>query len=138
MLCVEQLKTRLHANPVPIQLPIGAEDNFKGIVDLIKMRSFIHKDDLGKEIVEGDVPEDMMEMAKKYREAMIEAAADQDEELMMKYLDGEELTEEEIKRGLRKGTIDNKLVPVTCGSSYKNKGVQELLNAIVDYNAITT
>ncbi len=133
MLCVEQLKTRLHANPVPIQLPIGAEDNFKGIVDLIKMRSFIHKDDLGKEIVEGDVPEDMMEMAKKYREAMIEAAADQDEELMMKYLDGEELTEEEIKRGLRKGTIDNKLVPVTCGSSYKNKGVQELLNAIVDY-----
>ena len=77
MLCVEQLKTRLHANPVPIQLPIGAEDNFKGIVDLIKMRSFIHKDDLGKEIVEGDVPEDMMEMAKKYREAMIEAAADQ-------------------------------------------------------------
>ena len=133
MLCVEQLKTRLHANPVPIQLPIGAEDNFKGIVDLIKMRAFIHKDDLGKEIVEGDVPEDMMEMAKKYREAMIEAAADQDEELMMKYLDGEELTEEEIKRGLRKGTIDNKLVPVTCGSSYKNKGVQELLNAIVDY-----
>ena len=133
MLCVEQLKTRLHANPVPIQLPIGAEDNFKGIVDLIKMRSFIHKDDLGKEIVEGDVPEDMMEMAKKYREAMIEAAADQDEELMMKYLDGEELTVEEIKRGLRKGTIDNKLVPVTCGSSYKNKGVQELLNAIVDY-----
>ena len=133
MLCVEQLKTRLHANPVPIQLPIGAEDNFKGIVDLIKMRSFIHKDDLGKEIVEGDVPEDMKEMAEKYREAMIEAAADQDEELMMKYLDGEELTEEEIKKGLRKGTIDNKLVPVTCGSSYKNKGVQELLNAIVDY-----
>lgn len=133
MLCVEQLKTRLHANPVPIQLPIGAEDNFKGIVDLIKMRSFIHKDDLGKEIVEGDIPEDMMEMAKKYREAMVEAAADQDEELMMKYLDGGELTEEEIKKGLRKGTINNKLVPVTCGSSYKNKGVQELLNAIIDY-----
>ena len=133
MLCVDQLKNRLHANAVPVQLPIGAEDQFKGIVDLIKMRAFIHKDDLGKEIEECDIPADMEEMAKKYRDAMIEAAADQDEELMMKYLEGEELTEEEIKKGLRMGTIANTIVPVTCGSSYKNKGVQELLNAIIDY-----
>ena len=133
MLCVEQLKNRLHANAVPIQLPIGAEDNFKGIVDLIKMRAFIHKDDLGKEIEETDIPEDMKDLAKEYRDKMIEAVAEQDEELMMKYLEGEELTDEEIKKGLRMGTIANTIVPVTCGSSYKNKGVQELLNAIVDY-----
>ena len=133
MLCVDQLKNRLKANAVPIQLPIGAEDQFKGIVDLIKMRAFIHKDDLGKEIEETDIPEDLVEQAKEYREKMIEAVAEQDEELMMKYLEGEELTEEEIKKGLRTGTIANKIVPVTCGSSYKNKGVQELLNAIVDY-----
>ena len=133
MLCVDQLKTRLKANAVPIQLPIGAEDQFKGIIDLIKMRAFIHKDDLGKDIEESDIPEEMVDMAKEYREKMVEAAADQDEELMMKYLDEGDLTEEEIKRGLRKGTIANTVVPVTCGSSYKNKGVQELLNAIVDY-----
>ena len=132
-LCIEQLKNRLKANAVAIQLPIGAEDNFKGIVDLIKMKAFIHKDDLGKEIEECEIPADMLENAKAHREAMIEAAADQDEELMMKYLEGEELTEEEIKKGLRKGTIANTIVPVCCGSSYKNKGVQELLNAIVDY-----
>ena len=131
--CVDQMKERLGCRPVPIQLPIGSEDNFQGIVDLIKMKAFIHKDDLGKEIEETDIPEDMKEEAKKHRDIMIEAVADQDEELMMKYLEGEELTEEEIKRGLRKGTIDNTIVPVCCGSSYKNKGVQELLNAIVDY-----
>ena len=131
--CVDQMKERLGCHPVPIQLPIGAEDNFQGIVDLIKMRAFIHKDDLGKEIEETDVPEDMKADAEKYRAEMVEAAAEQDDELMMKYLEGEELTEEEIKKGLRKGTIANTLVPVTCGSSYKNKGVQELLNAIVDY-----
>ena len=133
MLCVDQLKNRLRANPVPVQLPIGAEDNFKGIVDLIKMRAFIHKDDLGKEIEETDIPEDMLEEAKQWRTSMIEAACEQDEELMMKYLDGEEPSEEEIKKAIRKGTIANQIVPVTCGSSYKNKGVQELLNAIVDY-----
>ena len=131
--CVEQMKERLNANAVPVQLPIGAEDNFKGIVDLIKMRAFVHKDDLGKEIEECDIPADMTEEANKYRSKMIEAAAEQDDELMMKYLEGEELTEEEIKKGLRKGTINNNIVPVCCGSSYKNKGVQELLNAIVDY-----
>ena len=133
MLCVDQLKNRLKANAVPIQLPIGAEDGFKGIVDLIKMRAFIHKDDLGKEIEETDIPEDMKEEAETWRANMIEAVADQDEELMMKYLEGETLTDEEIKKGLRAGTIANTIVPVTCGSSYKNKGVQELLNAIVDY-----
>ena len=133
MLCVEQLKNRLKANPVPIQLPIGAEDNFQGIVDLIKMKAFIHKDDLGKEIEETEIPEELKADAEKFRSQMIEAAVDQDEELMMKYLEGEELTEEEIKKGLRAGTIANKLVPVTCGSSYKNKGVQELLNAIIDF-----
>ena len=133
MLCVEQLKNRLHANAVPIQLPIGKEDYFQGIVDLIKMRAFIHKDDLGKEIEETDIPEDMKADAEIWRQNMIEAAAEQDEEIMMKYLEGEELSEAEIKKGLRAGTIANTIVPVTCGSSYKNKGVQELLNAIVDY-----
>ena len=131
--CINQIKERLGAHPVPIQLPIGAEDNFKGIVDLIKMRAFIHKDDLGKDIEECDIPEDMKADAEKYRQEMIEAAAEQDDELMMKYLDGEELSEAEIKSGLRKGTISNALILMTCGSSYKNKGVQELLNAIVDY-----
>ena len=133
MLCVDQLKNRLKANAVPIQLPIGAEDQFKGIVDLIKMKAFIHKDDLGKEVEETEIPEDMRADAEKFRSEMIEAVAEQDEELMMKYLDGEELTDEEIKKGLRAGTIANAIVPVTCGSSYKNKGVQELLDAIVDY-----
>lgn len=130
---VEQMKKRLNANAVPIQLPIGAEDVFQGIVDLIKMRAFIHKDDLGKEIEECEVPEDLKAKAEELRASMIEAAAEQDDELMMKYLDGEELSEEEIKKGLRIGTLANKIVPVVCGSSYKNKGVQELLNAVVDF-----
>ncbi|MBQ2938288.1 MAG: elongation factor G [Clostridia bacterium] len=133
MLCVDQLKNRLKANAVPIQLPIGAEDQFKGIVDLIKMKAFIHKDDLGRDVEETEIPEDMKAQADEYRNIMVEAVAEQDEELMMKYLEGEELTEEEIKKGLRAGTIANKIVPVTCGSSYKNKGVQELLDAVVDY-----
>ena len=133
MLCVEQLKNRLKANAVPIQLPIGAEDQFKGIVDLIKMRAFVHKDDLGKVIEEGEIPEELKAQAEEYRAKLVEAAAEQDDELMMKYLDCEELSEEEIKKGLRIGTIANKIVPVCCGSSYKNKGVQELLNAVVDF-----
>ncbi len=133
MLCVDQLKNRLKANAVPIQLPVGAEDNFQGIVDLLKMKAFIHKDDLGKVVEETEIPADMVDLATEYREKLIEAVAEQDEELMMKYLEGEELTIDEIKLGLRKGTIANKIVPVTCGSSYKNKGVQELLNAVIDY-----
>ncbi len=133
MLCVDQLRNRLKANAIPIELPVGAEENFKGIVDLIKMRAFIHKDDLGKEIEECDVPDDLKAQAEEYRAKLVEAVAEQDDELMMKYLEGEELSEEEIKKGIRIGTIANKIVPVCCGSSYKNKGVQELLNAIVDY-----
>ena len=130
---VEQMRRRLNANAVPIQLPIGAEDHFDGIVDLIKMRAFMFKDDLGKVIEECDVPEDLKEKAEELRAAVIEAAAEQDDELMMKYLEGEELSEAEIKKGLRIGTIANKIVPVVCGSSYKNKGVQEVLNAVVDF-----
>ena len=133
MLCVHQLKDRLNANAVPIQLPIGAEDNFQGIVDLIKMRAFIHKDDLGKEIEETDVPEELKAQAEEFRDKMIEAAAEQDDELMMKYLEEGTLSEDEIKKGIRIGTTNNKIVPVVCGSSYKNKGVQELLNAVVDF-----
>ena len=133
MLCVDQLKNRLKANAVPIQLPIGSEENFKGVVDLIKMKAFIHKDDLGREIEETDVPADMKAQAEEYRASLIEAAAEQDDELMMKYLDGGELSEEEIKKGIRLGTIGNKMIPVCCGSSYKNKGVQELLNAVVEF-----
>ena len=133
MLCVDQLRNRLKANAVPIQLPIGAEDHFQGIVDLIKMKAFIHKDDLGKDIEVCEIPEDLKAQAEEYRAKMIEAAAEQDDELMMKYLDEGELSEEEIKKGLRLGTISNKIVPVVCGSSYKNKGVQELLNAVVDF-----
>ena len=131
--CVQQMKDRLNANAVPVQLPIGAEDNFQGIVDLIKMKAFIHKDDLGVQIEETEIPEDMKAMAEEYRAKMVEAAAEQDDELMMKYLEGGELSEEDIKKGLRMGTIANTVVPVCCGSSYKNKGVQELLNNIVDY-----
>ena len=131
--CVEQMKERLHANAVPIELPIGAEDNFRGIVDLIKMRAFVHKDDLGKEIEECDIPEELKEKAEIYRSQMVEAAAEQDDDLMMKYLDEGELSEADIKKGLRIGTIANSIIPVCCGSSYKNKGVQELLNAVVDY-----
>ena len=132
-LCLEQAKTRLKANAVAIELPIGAEDNFKGIIDLVKMKAYIFEDDLGKVIKEEEIPEDMKEEAQKYRDIMVEAAANEDDELMMKYLDGEELSEEEIRRGLRAGTIKNDIVPFTCGSSYKNKGVQELLDAIVYY-----
>ena len=133
MLCVDQLRNRLKANAVPIQLPIGAEDHFQGIVDLIKMKAFIHKDDLGKDIEVCEIPEDLKAQAEEYRAKMVETAAEQDDELMMKYLDEGELSEEEIKKGLRLGTISNKIVPVVCGSSYKNKGVQELLNAVVDF-----
>ncbi len=133
-LCIDQMRDRLGCHPVPIQLPVGKEDEFQGIVDLIKMKAYIQSnEDQGKEITETEIPADMIEDAKKYRDEMIEAVSEQDDDLMMKYLEGEELTEDEIKLGLRKGTIANKIVPMTCGSSYKNKGVQELLDAIIDY-----
>ena len=130
---VGMMKDRLKANAVPIQLPIGAENDFIGIIDLIKMKADIYKDDLGKEIEVTDIPEDMKEMADQFRFELIEAVAETDEELLMKYLDGEELTEQEIKTAIRNTTIANKMVPVCCGSAYKNKGVQLLLDAIVDF-----
>jgi len=127
------MKDRLKCNAVPIQLPIGAEDTFRGIVDLIEMKADIYYDDLGKDMRVEEIPDDMKEKAQEYHDALIEAVAEQDEELMNKYLEGEEITVEEIKAVLRKATIDNEIVPVTCGTSYKNKGVQKLLDAIVDY-----
>ncbi len=130
---VQMMKDRLHANAVPIQLPIGKEDHFQGIIDLVTMKAEIYKDDLGKIIEETDIPEDMQELAEEYRFKLVESVAELDEELLNKYLEGEELTIEEIKRGIRLATITNKIVPVTCGSSYRNKGVQLLLDAVVDY-----
>ncbi|MDE7280940.1 MAG: elongation factor G, partial [Ruminiclostridium sp.] len=130
---VGMMKERLKTNPVPIQLPIGAEDTFRGIIDLVEMNADVYYDDLGKDMRVEEIPEDMKEKAAEYREQLLEAIAEQDEEIMEKYLGGEEITVEEIKKCLRKGTIDNKIVPVTCGTSYKNKGVQKLLDAIVDY-----
>lgn len=130
---LSMMKERLGAHPVPIQLPIGKEDNFVGIVDLIKLKAYIYEDDLGTKIREEEIPEDMKELAQEYHEKMIEAIADVDDEVMIKYLEGEEISEEEIKKAVRKGCIGVKLTPVLCGSSYKNKGVQLLLDAIVDY-----
>jgi elongation factor G len=130
---VQMMKDRLKCNAVPIQLPIGSEDTFKGIIDLVKMKAEVYYDDLGKDMREEEIPEDMVELAEKYRDELIEAVAEQDEALMEKYFGGEEITEEEIKAVIRKATIDNAMVPVTCGTSYRNKGVQKLLDAIVDY-----
>ncbi|MBP1559851.1 MAG: elongation factor G [Oscillospiraceae bacterium] len=130
---VDMMHERLKCNAVPIQLPIGAEDTFKGIIDLVEMKAYVYYDDLGKDIRVEEIPADMVDKAKEYHEKLLEAAAEQDEEIMMKYLDGEELTIEEIKKCIRKGTIANEIVPVTCGTSYKNKGVQKLLDAVVDY-----
>lgn len=130
---VSMIKDRLGANAIPIQLPIGAEENFKGIVDLVTMKATIYTDDLGTHSDISEIPEDLKEIAQEYHEKMVEAAAEADDELMMKYLEGEKLTEDEIKFGLRKGTIGNKLIPVLCGSAFKNKGVQPLLDAVVEY-----
>ena len=130
---VKMMKERLKTNAIPIQLPIGAEDTFRGIVDLVEMNADIYYDDLGKDMRVEEIPEDMKELAAQYREQLLEAVAEQDEEIMNKYLEGEEITKEEIKRCLRKATIANEIVPVICGTSYKNKGVQKLLDAVVDY-----
>ena len=130
---VDMMKDRLKANAVPIQLPIGAEATFRGIIDLMNMEADVYYDDLGKDMRVEPIPEDMVEKAKEYREAMIEAIAETDEELLDKFIGGEEITVPELKRALRAATIDNKIVPVVCGTSYKNKGVQKLLDAIVDY-----
>ena len=130
---VAMMKDRLHCNAVPIQLPVGKEDTFKGLIDLVEMKAYIYYDDLGKDIRAEEIPEDMRELAEQYHSEMIEHVAETDEDLMEKYLEGEELTIDEIKRGIRKATIANTMVPVTCGTSYRNKGVQKLLDAIVDY-----
>ena len=130
---VDMLHTRLKTNAVPIQLPIGSEDSFKGIVDLLEMKAYIYYDDLGKDIRVEEIPEDMKELAEKYHGELLEHVAEQDEEIMMKYLDGEELSIDEIKMCIRKSTIANTMVPVVCGTSYRNKGVQKLLDAIIDY-----
>ncbi len=130
---VQMVKDRLKCNAVPIQLPIGAEDDFKGIIDLIKMKAEVYYDDLGKDVREEDIPEDMKELAQKYHDELIERVAELDEELMDKYFSGEELTDAEIRTQIRKSTIANEMVPICCGTSYRNKGVQLLLDAIVDY-----
>ena len=130
---IKMMEERLNANAVAIQLPIGAEDDFKGIIDLVKMDAIIYEDDLGKVADEVAIPDDMKEKAEEYRQKLIEAVAESDDELMMKYLEGEEFTEEEIKTAIRKATIACKMTPVTCGTSYRNKGVQPMLDAIVDF-----
>ena len=130
---VSMMKDRLKCNAVPIQLPIGAEDTFRGIIDLLEMKADVYYDDLGKDMRVEDIPADMAEIAQKYHDELIEAVAEQDEELMNKYLEGEDITVEEIKTVLRKATIDNAIVPVVCGTSYRNKGVQKLLDAVIDY-----
>ncbi|WP_448601874.1 elongation factor G [Thermoleptolyngbya sp.] len=128
-----QVRDRLRANAVPAQLPIGSEDNLKGIVDLVRMRAYIYTNDLGTDIQEAEIPEEIRELAEEYRVKLVEAAAETDDALTEKYLEGEDLTEDEIRSALRKGTISGQIVPMFCGSAFKNKGVQLLLDAVVDY-----
>ena len=130
---LDMMKERLKANAVPIQLPIGSEDTFRGIIDLMTMEADIYYDDLGKDMRVEPIPADMLEKAQEYHDAMVEAIAETDDELIEKFLEGEEISIEELKAALRKATIDNKIVPVVCGTSYKNKGVQKLLDAVIDY-----
>ena len=130
---VQMMRDRLHTNAVPIQLPIGAEDSFQGIIDLVTMEATVYEDDLGKVADVVEIPEDMQDMAEDYRDKLLEACAEFDDDFMEKYLGGEEVTIDEIKAVIRKATIDCKMTPVTCGTSYKNRGVQPLLDAIVDY-----
>ncbi|MBP5977686.1 elongation factor G, partial [Brasilonema sp. CT11] len=129
----EQVRDRLRANAIPIQLPIGSETDFKGIVDLVRMRAYIYNNDQGTDIEETDIPEDLKAQVEEYRTKLIEAVAETSDDLMTKYFDGEELTEDEIRTALRKGTVTGKIVPLLCGSAFKNKGVQLLLDAVVDY-----
>ncbi len=131
--CVKMLKERLKANAVPIQLPIGAEDTFRGIIDLMNMEADIYYDEMGKDMRVEPIPADMIDMATEYRNAMVEAIVETDEELMMLYLEGEEIPVADLKKALRRATIENQIVPVICGTSYRNKGVQKLLDAVVDY-----
>ena len=130
---VDTMMDRLGANAVPVQLPIGAESEFRGIVDLVEMKAIIYKDDLGAEWEETEIPEEVRDLAEEYREKLLEAVADQDEELMMMYLDGEEINPDQIRAAIRKATLDIRMTPVFCGSAFKNKGVQPLLDGVVDY-----
>ncbi len=130
---LDMIKDRFNCNAVPIQLPIGSEDTFKGIIDLVNMKAIVYYDDLGKDVREEEIPEDMKELADKYRTDLIEHIVEQDDELMEKYFEGEEPTTEQIKKIIRKSTIANSMVPICCGTSYRNKGVQPLLDAVVDY-----
>ena len=130
---VSTLHDRLQANAHPIQLPIGSEDDFRGIIDLIKMKAEIYTNDLGTDILEEDIPAEYLDQAQEYREKLVEAVAETDEDLMMKYLEGEEITNEELKAGIRKATINVEFFPVLCGSAFKNKGVQLMLDAVIDY-----
>ena len=130
---VGMVKDRLKANAVPIQLPIGVEDTFVGIVDLVEMKAEIYHDDLGKDFTEEEIPADMMDLAQEWREKLMESVAETDEELMMKFLEGEEFTVKEIKEAIRKATLANEMIPMTCGSAYRNKGVQLMLDAVLDY-----
>ena len=130
---VDMVKDRLKANAVPVQLPIGKEETFTGIIDLIKMKAEIYKDDLGKEIEETEIPEDMKELADEWRHALLESVAETDEELMMQYLEEDTLSEKDIKKAIRKSTIAGEMIPMLCGSAYKNKGVQLMLDAVIDY-----
>ena len=129
----EQMRDRLRANAVPIQLPIGSEGDFKGIIDLVELKAYLYENDLGTEIKETAIPEDLKELVEEYRVKLVEAVAESDDVLMEKYLEGIELTNEEIKHGLRVGTISGEIVPVLCGSAFKNKGVQLMLDAVIDY-----
>ena len=130
---VQMMKDRLKANAIPMQLPIGSEDNFTGIIDLLKMKAEIYKNDQGTEIEEQEIPADMLDKAKEYREALVESVAETDEELMMKYLEGEEISVPELKKAIRKATIACEMNPVFCGTAYKNKGVQLMLDGVIDY-----
>lgn len=131
--CINTVRDRLKANAVPIQIPIGSEAEFRGMVDLISNHAIVTYDDLGKDVRIEEIPAELADQAEEYRMAMIEAIAETDEALMEKYLEGEELTEEELHAALRKATIANEIVPCICGSSYKNKGVQEMINGVVAY-----
>ena len=130
---LKMMDERLKCTAVPLQLPIGAEDTFRGVVDLIRMKAYVFYDELGRDMREEEIPEELAELAAQYRDHMLEQISDQDEEIMMLYLEGEDIPETKIRTALRRATIANKIIPVLCGSSYKNKGVQELLDAIVDY-----
>ena len=130
---MDMMRDRLNANPVALQVPIGCEDQFQGMVDLIRMKAIVYGDDMGKDEKFVDIPAEVLEQAEEYRGILVETVAEGDDDLMMKYLEGEEITNEELKAAIRKETIECKLNPVFCGSSYKNKGIQPLLDAVVDY-----